>query len=387
MRITAIRETTVPIASSMRNASIAFDAMTASALAIVTDRIIDGERLVGYAFDSIGRYGKGGLLRERFMPRLLAAAPDALLDADGVIDPERCLPLLMANEKDGGHGERPGAVGLLDAALWDLRAKCLGRPLAHVLADRYGASAAGTIATYASCGHFRPGESLVGLEDEIRRALDAGYTMVKIKLGGANASDDAARVAAAARVLGDSRRLAVDVNGKLDMRTGRAWIDAMAGFDLAWIEEPVSPLDYARLAAFAEGCPLPIATGENLFSFDDALNLLRYGGLRSASDVIQIDPLLAYGVNEYLRILAKFAALGWSRAAFRPHAGHLYAAHLVAGLGLGGHEAAPDPALAYGGFWDGVPVIDGRVALPDAPGVGYERKANLFALLAPLGQT
>lgn len=384
MRIVAIRETTVPIGSAMRNASIAFDAMTASAVAIVTDRMEGGRPVVGYAFDSIGRYAKGGLLRERFIPRLLAAAPDLLLDETGLVDPERCLPVIMANEKDGGHGERPGAVALLDAALWDLRAKLEGKPFWRVLAERIGEDGTPRIATYGSCGHFQPGASLAGLHRQLRDALDRGYTQLKIKVGGADTGDDLARVEAAASVIGDSRRLAIDVNGKLDMRTGRGWIQSMAAFQLAWIEEPVSPLDYARLAAFVENCPLPVATGENLFSFDDALNLLRYGGLRRDRDVIQVDPLLAYGVAEYRRILAKFQGVGWTRAAFRPHAGHLYAAHLVAAFGLGSHEAAPDPAVPYGGFWDGTRVEDGHVTLPDVPGVGYEAKANLLAVLAPL---
>ncbi len=88
MKILAVHERTVSLASPMRNASVAFDAMTASALAIVSDQRINGEPVVGYAFDSIGRYGKGGLLRERFIPRLLAAPPEALLAADGIIDPD-----------------------------------------------------------------------------------------------------------------------------------------------------------------------------------------------------------------------------------------------------------------------------------------------------------
>ena len=85
MRIVDIRERTVPIGAAMRNASIAFDSMTASAL------VLQGEKLAGYAFDSIGRYGKGGLLRDRFIPRLLKAKPDALLDAAGLIDPAACV--------------------------------------------------------------------------------------------------------------------------------------------------------------------------------------------------------------------------------------------------------------------------------------------------------
>lgn len=371
MKLTALRERTVPIGAPMRNAAIAFDTMTASAVAMVAD---DGT--TGYAFDSIGRYAKGGLLRERFLPRLLAAAPDALVDRNGLIDPPSCARVAMANEKAGGHGERPGAIGLLEAAAWDLRAKQQRLPLWRSLAQYYGtASASASIAVYASCGHFRTDDILT---DEVRRAIDAGYRCVKIKAAG-DMSSDAKRLERAAAALDPKAQWAVDLNGALAPEGAEEWFDAVAPFKLSWIEEPAPPLDYELLKRYAEMSPAPLATGENLFSFDDARNLRRYGGLRSERDFLQFDPLLAYGVHEYVHILADYA--GWDRRHFLPHAGHLFAAHCVAGLGLGMAEAAPDAALAYGGYWDGVPVKSGCVKIPDAPGVGFEAKANLFALL------
>jgi L-alanine-DL-glutamate epimerase-like enolase superfamily enzyme len=380
MRITAIHETTVPIASAMRNASIAFDAMTASALAIETDCRVDGEPVVGYAFDSIGRYGKSALLRERFLPRLLAADPASLQDASGLIDPTRAAQVCMQNEKAGGHGERPGAIALIEAALWDARAKAMGQPLWRVLASTEGATArTPAIATYGSCGHFRPGESLDGLKAEVNRALEAGYRLVKIKVGGV-LPDDLHRIEAALSVTG-AGCLAVDVNGVLEGSSGEAWLRAASALPIAFIEEPSSALDYAGLATLREASRVPIATGENLFSFDDARNLLRHGGLHAAIDRIQIDPLLAYGVAEYRRILTFAEAQGWHRSQFWPHAGHLYAAQLVAGFGLGSAEAAPDRSVAWGGYWDDCPVIDGRITLPDLPGVGFEGKRNLLAAL------
>ena len=137
-----------------------------------------------------------------------------------------------------------------------------------------------------------------------------------------------------------------------------------------------TPLDFERLQGVAAASGVPIATGENLFSFDDARNLVRYGGLRRERDFIQVDPLLAYGLHEYVRILEL-----WPQRQFLPHAGHLFAAHCVAALGLGGAEAAPDASLVYGGYWDGVRVDGGRVKIPDVPGAGFEAKANLFAIL------
>jgi D(-)-tartrate dehydratase len=408
MKITAIHEATLPIGSAMRNASIAFDQMTASALVIRTDQSIGGEALVGLAFDSIGRYGKGGLLRERFIPRLLAAPPEALRDDQGLIDPARCVAVLMRGEKQGGHGERPGAVGLLDAALWDLRAKQMGLPLwqclrhsvdpnatsnttapvtatasAPVPASAAAAATPPRIATYASCGHFTNNPDPQALRDEVAQCLAWGYTTVKIKLSGRDAKLDAQRIASALSAGLPASHLAVDLNGQWQAGDTDG-LAVLAEHPLAWVEEPTPALDYAALAAFCQSHSGPVATGENLFSCDDATNLLRYGGMRPHQDRLQMDISLSYGVGEYRRMIERAESLGWSSQAFWPHAGHLFAAHVVAGLGLGSHESAPDPTRLYGGFWDGVPVADGHIHLPTHPGVGFEHKANLMSVFNTL---
>src|SRR5215471_9625469 len=138
LRIVAIHERTASLASPMRNADMAYDEMTASIVAVVTDVVRAGRPVVGYGFDSIGRYGHGGLARERFIPRLMAAPPAALVtDDERNLDPAKCFAAMMRNEKPGGHGERAGAVGLLDMALWDAAAKIAERPLWQYLADLY----------------------------------------------------------------------------------------------------------------------------------------------------------------------------------------------------------------------------------------------------------
>ena len=127
MKITAIRDLVVPIRSDIRNAFIDFSQMTASIVGIQSDIIRDGKPLIGYGFNSNGRYSQSGILRDRFIPRLLKAAPDALLNEAGDnFDPARAWDIMMANEKPGGHGERSVAVGVLDMALWDLVAKIEG---------------------------------------------------------------------------------------------------------------------------------------------------------------------------------------------------------------------------------------------------------------------
>src|SRR5258707_6803280 len=117
MKIVDIREIAVPIKSDIRNAYIDFSQMTVSALAVITDVVRDGKRVVGYGFNSNGRYAPSGLLRDRFMPRLLAAKPDSLVDDTGDnFDPFKIWNVAMRNEKPGGHGERSVAVGVLDMA-------------------------------------------------------------------------------------------------------------------------------------------------------------------------------------------------------------------------------------------------------------------------------
>ena len=369
MRIVAVHERTIPLATAARNASIGFAGMTASAVAVHTDARRNGKPLTGLAFDSIGRYAHGGLLRERFIPRLLAAEPDAYDDGSGGIDPRRAWGVVMADEKPGGHGERSGAVGLIDAALWDLVAKSSDEPLWKRLApDRDDAA----IEVYASGGHYRPEGDLEALCDEIRRAIAAGHRRFKIKIGGVALTDDLRRIEAVLAVLEPGMTLAVDGNGTFDRATALRYAEALAAYPLAWLEEPVPPLDFELHREIAERSAVPIATGENLFSADDARNLLRYGGLRRDRDVLQFDISLSYGIVEYWRILECLAAFGWRRERCAPHAGHLFAMQAVAGLGLGLAETATDTQGLFGAVTSGIAVRDGKARLPDAPGTGFE---------------
>ncbi len=372
MRIVAVNERTIPLSAASRNASISFDAMTASALVIVTDVPVNGRPLAGIAFDSVGRYGHGGLLRERFIPRLLGAAPDDYSDGNGGIDPEKVWTVVMRNEKPGGHGERPGAVGLIDAAVFDLAAKQKGLPLWAYLAERYGHAAQSIVDIYASGGHYRTDDDIGQLREDIRRAIARGHRRFKIKIGGIALTDDMHRVESVLTTLEAGMSLAVDGNGTFSREQAFAYAEALSGYPLAWIEEPVHPLDYELHRELADIISSPIATGENLFSADDALNLLRHGGLRPDRDVLQFDISLSYGIVEYRRILDAMAKRGWSRTRCAPHAGHLLAMNVVAGLGLGLAETAIDEAGLFGKLTSAISVADGRATLPDLPGAGLE---------------
>jgi L-alanine-DL-glutamate epimerase-like enolase superfamily enzyme len=387
VRIVEIREATKPIASSIRNAYIDFSKMTTSLVAVVTDVVRDGRRVVGYGFNSNGRYGQGGLIRERFAPRLLEADPETLVnDAGDNLDPDRVWQTMMRNEKPGGHGERSVAVGTIDMAIWDAVAKIAGKPLFRLLADRHGAEPDRRVFVYAAGGYYYPGKDLGALCQEMRRYVDRGYTMVKMKIGGASIDEDERRIEAVLKEIGDEAELAVDANGRFDLETAIAYAKMLRRYSLFWYEEAGDPLDYALQAALAEYYPAPMATGENLFSHQDARNLLRYSGMRPDRDWLQFDCALSYGLCEYLRTLDVVAAAGWSPRRCIPHGGHQMSLNIAAGLGLGGNESYPDLFQPYGGFPDSVRVEGGYICMPDLPGIGFEGKSDLIGVMRELGE-
>ena len=385
VRITEIRERTCRIASPIRNAYIDFSKMTASLVAVVTNVIRDGKPVIGYGFNSNGRYGQGGLIRERFAERVTGADPASLLDATGEnLDPDRVWAAMMSNEKPGGHGERSVAVGTIDMAVWDAVAKIEGKPLFRLLAERHGREADPRVFVYAAGGYYYPGKDMAALCAEMRGYIDRGYNVVKMKIGGESLADDARRIEAVLAEIGRDAQLAVDANGRFDLDTAIAYAKLLRDYPLFWYEEAGDPLDYRLQAALAEFYPGPMATGENLFSHQDARNLIRHGGMRPDRDWLQFDCALSYGLCEYQRTLAMLTAHGWSWKRCIPHGGHQMSLMIAAGLGLGGNESYPEVFQPYGGFPDGVRVEGGHVTLPDLVGIGFEQKADLFAEMRAL---
>ena len=382
MKIVEVRERTFPIASQIRNAVIDFSKMTLSAVAVVTDVVRDGAPVVGYGFNSNGRYGQGPLLRDRFIERLMSADSRSLVDPiNDNLDPARIWSAVMTNEKPGGHGERSVAVGTLDMAVWDAVAKIARKPLFRLLADRYGSQPDPRVFVYAAGGYYYPGKGLPALQDEMRRYVDRGYGVVKMKIGGAPLEEDLRRIESVVQVVGEGGKLAVDANGKFDLTAALAYGRALAPYGLRWYEEAGDPLDYAVQAELGKQYEGPLATGENLFSHQDARNLLRYGGMRQDRDILQFDCALSYGLVEYLRILDVVRSEGWSPRRCIPHGGHQLSLHIAAGLGLGGNESYPDLFQPFGGFPDSVRVEDGHVTLTEAPGIGFEEKSDLISVL------
>jgi L-alanine-DL-glutamate epimerase-like enolase superfamily enzyme len=385
MRIVDIRETAIPLKSGLANASFDFSEMATSVVAVITDVIRNGKPVCGFAFNSTGRYACGAQMRARFIPRILAAPPETLLDGSGNLDAAKIVAVMMTREKAGAHSERSIAIGTIEVAIWDAIAKIVDKPLYAVLAEKFsGGRMPGRVFCYVGGGWYWPGQTAKDLQDEMRRHLDAGYTMVKMKIGGLPLEDDLRRLEAVLAVVGSGERLAVDANAKFGRDEALRYARALAPFGLRWFEEPCDPLDYALFAELAGVYESSLATGENLYSTQDVHNLIRFGGWRATQDVIQVDPPQAYGITEYGRMVAMLETNGWPRSALFPHGGNQMSLAIAAGFGLGGSESYPGVFGDFGGFADDARVENGAITLSDRPGIGFEGQAGLYRIMREL---
>ncbi len=389
IKLTAIVERPVRLYGGPRlgpaNAVVDFGSHTVSLVALITDAVRDGKAVVGLAFDSIGRFAQSGILRDRMIPRVLAAPADALLDDAGRLDPAAVSARALADEKPGGHGDRAAAAAALELACWDLVAKLDDEPAYATIARRFRRVPAPSVAVYAAGGYYYPDGDLASLQEEVRAYCDLGYDAVKMKIGGAPLDDDLARIEAVVDIVGDAGRVAVDANGRFDRPDATRWAAVLAPYGLRWYEEPGDPLDFELNRAVTDCYDGAVATGENLFSVPDVTNLVRYGGMRPGRDIFQMDAGLSYGLGEYARMLdSVLEANGFDRRFAFPHGGHLINLHIAAGLGLGGCESYPGVFQPFGGYPDGCVVTEGRIAPTDAPGFGLEQKPGLAELIAEL---
>ena len=379
MRITDIRELPVQLEGNISNAVVSFSDHDVSLVAVFTDVVRQGRPVVGLAFNSIGRFSQGGILMRRMVPRVLGAPAESLLDASGArFDPSRVLAAAMRNEKPGGHGDRAGAAGALELAIWDLNAKLNDEPAYATIARAFGRPAQRrAVDVYAAGGYYYAPGSGQSLRDELRRYQDMGFTAFKMKIGGAPLADDIQRIEEAVSIAGRGDRVAVDANGRFDIGAARAYAQAMAPYGLRWFEEIGDPLDYQLNREAIEACSSPVATGENLFSVIDVQNLIRFGGMRPNRDIFQMDAGLSYGLTEYARMIDLLESHGFSRGQAYPHGGHLINLHIVVGLGLGGCEAYPGVFQPFGGYASTCALRGSTVIPSDAAGFGLEEKSEL----------
>jgi len=222
------------------------------------------------------------------------------------------------------------------------------------------------------------------LRHAVGRQWPVRLTLVDRQVGGLRLAEDCRRIEAVLDVLGGRASLAVDANGKFERVEALAYAKALRPFGLKWFEEPCHPLDFALYAEIAATYDAPLATGENLYSTQDVENLVRFGGLRTGRDFIQVDPPQAYGIAQYAKTVAMLEGRGWSRASLFPHGGNQMSLAIAAGFGLGGAESYPGVFGSFGGFADDAAVENGFLPLSDRPGIGFEGQAALYALMRPL---
>lgn len=383
MRITRVLVQSFPLKTNLRNALFDFREMTTSIVAVESDVVRDGKPVTGYAFNSFGRYSCEEPIRNRFAGRIVNADPASLLDESGTnLDPAKVHACFLQRERRAGYGERSIAAGTLDVAVWDLVAKIAGKPLHRLLAERHnGGRVQQRVFCYVGGGWYFPGQTTAHLQDEMRGNRDAGYDTVKMKIGGLPLEEDCRRIEAILSVMGDGSHLAVDATCAFDRERGIAYGKAIAPYRLRWYEEPCEALDFETYRAIVESYGQPMAAGENLCCVRDVENFLLYSGFRGGRDILQVDPPLAFGITEFLKIVALAERRGFPRSAIYPHGGNMMGLHVVGGLGLGGCESYPEVFGDFSGFSDDVTIANGHASLPDTPGIGFERQPALHALM------
>ncbi|MDB5947444.1 MAG: mandelate racemase [Ramlibacter sp.] len=386
MRITQVRELAVKLEGGVANAVVNFSEHTVSLVAVVTDVIRAGRPVVGIGFNSIGRFAQSGIIRDRMIPRLMAASPSSVLDASGErFDAAKVLATVMRNEKPGGHGDRAGAAAAIEHAIWDLNAKLADEPAYVTIARAFGRKPTeGSVEVYTGGGYYYAPGAGQTLRAEFERYREMGFESFKMKIGGAPLAEDMKRIEEALLAAGGGEHLMVDANGRFDLPTALAYARELKPLKLRWFEEIGDPLDYQLNREVIEAYGGPVATGENLFSAIDTLNLVRFGGMRPNCDVFQMDAGLSYGITEYARMLGVLESHGFDRKYAIPHGGHLINLHTVVGLGLGACEAYPGVFQPFGGYSAQCQIRNARVRPSDAPGFGLEQKPELAPLIEQL---
>jgi L-fuconate dehydratase len=309
------------------------------------------------------------------------------------------------------------AIGAVVNALWDLRCKREGRPLWQVLANlspeqlvdlvdfRYLTDAltpdeALQILRAAEPGRAERAAHLLregypaytttpgwlGYDDVklarlCREAVEEGFGQIKLKVGG-DLADDVRRLRIAREAVGPDVRIAVDANQRWDVGDAIPWIAELAGFDLAWVEEPTSPDDVLGHAAIARGiAPIPVATGEHMANRVLAKQFMAHDALQ----VLQIDATRVAGVNENIAMLLLAARFD---VPVCPHAGGVGLCEAVQHLAMFDYVAVSgriDGRMIefvdhlHEHFVTPVEVSGGRYRAPTAPGAGAEMRAASLA--------
>ncbi|MFD7709895.1 mandelate racemase/muconate lactonizing enzyme family protein [Streptomyces sp. NPDC059785] len=264
--------------------------------------------------------------------------------------------LVWAGASVGRSGLATQAIAAFDVALWDLKAKRAGLPLAKLLGAHRD-----SVRCYNTSGGFlhTPTEQVL---ENASASLSSGIGGIKIKVGHPDGRYDLARLTAVREHIGDDVPLMVDANQQWDRPTAQRMGRALEQFGLVWIEEPLDAYDAAGHAALAASLDTPVATGEMLASVAEHVELIRAG----AADVIQPDAPRIGGITQFLKL-----------AALAEHHQLQLAPHFAMEIHL--HLAAAYPIEPWVEHFDWLEPLfnerleirDGRMHVSARPGLGF----------------
>ncbi|MSQ61754.1 MAG: o-succinylbenzoate synthase [Dehalococcoidia bacterium] len=266
----------------------------------------------------------------------------------------------------------PSAAALacaLDTALLDVAARARNTTVASLLAAPQVLGGRASVAVNATIG-------APSLEAAVRHAEAAravGFPCVKLKLGmAATVAEERERVAAVRAALGPDVRLRVDANGAWDAERAIAVLRALADLDIEYVEQPTPPGDFAALAEVAAVSPIPVAVDEDVLDLDSARRLLATG-----AGILIVKPMTVGGLRPARRIVEMALAAGAQAVVtttIDSGVGVAAALHLAASLTQPdestAHGLATGPLLEHDLLARSIPIVAGRMALPDGPGLG-----------------
>ena len=373
MRITAVRASwlraPIPAAAAHVSDFGRNDSFNMCLVEIETDAGFTGLGEAKAAVGNLGNYAAiVTLIREEFAPLLVGRDPRDITGAWDLLyngtrahyaaREGRTFPTI------GRRGVTLSAVSGVDIALWDILGRSLDVPLWRLMGGRYR----DRVPAYASGGWAPVG----GIGKQMLQYVERGHRAVKMRVGLQDASvdDSAARVAEARETLGPGVGIMVDAHGTWSVREAQRFARKVEAYDLAWLEEPVSPDNLAGQAEVRAATDIPIAAGESeqtRFAFREMLDA-------RAVDILQPDPAIAGGITEVRTIAGLAASHGLTVAP------HLWGSAILFATGL--HLCVSTPCATLVEYSRGhnpllndlveeaIAFEDGHVLAPTGPGLG-----------------
>ncbi|MBI5085857.1 MAG: mandelate racemase/muconate lactonizing enzyme family protein [Acidobacteria bacterium] len=312
---------------------------------IVTIHTEDGLSGLGFTLGYDGSRAMVSLVDQIFRP---------ILEGADALESERLwAEMYRQSIQAGRRGAALRAISAIDIALWDIRGKAARMPVMELLGVH-----SRRLRCYATGGYYREGQSLDDLVRETSAVVEQGFTALKLKVGGMSAREDAARIGAVRRALGDGVDILLDANGGWKSAPEAiAAMDRLEEYTPYWIEEPVRADNLTAMAKIAESIRTPVATGEleaTRWAFAQLLEM-------RAAEILQPDVTVVGGVSEWLKVAHMAAALDVPVA---PHYNWDFHSQLCA--------ATPNAIFVeYFLAASGVKMFDSVLANPMKPAGGY----------------